>query len=47
MDIAALLEELFGRVAEHVHDAVDGLDAEQLAATPARAPTRSAGSSGT
>jgi hypothetical protein len=35
MDIAALLDELFGRVAEHVHEAVDGLDADALVATPA------------
>ena len=35
MDIAALLDELFGRIAEHVHEAVDGLDADALVATPA------------
>ena len=35
MDIAALLDELFGRVAEHVHEAVDGLDGATLVATPA------------
>jgi uncharacterized damage-inducible protein DinB len=35
MDIAALLDELFGRIAEHVHEAVDGLDAATLVATPA------------
>jgi hypothetical protein len=35
MDIAALLDELFGRIAEHVHEAVDGLDGASLVATPA------------
>jgi len=35
MDIAALLDELFGRVAEHVHEAVDGLDPATLALAPA------------
>jgi len=29
-----ILIEVFGRVAEHVHNAVDGLDAEQLATAP-------------
>ena len=35
MDIAALLDELFGRIAEHVHGAVEGLDPDELARTPA------------
>ncbi|MET0325522.1 MAG: DUF664 domain-containing protein [Ilumatobacteraceae bacterium] len=35
MDIAALLDELFGRVAEHVHEAVDGLDPATLVLAPA------------
>ena len=35
MDIAALLDELFGRIAEHVHEAVDGLDPDALTRTPA------------
>jgi uncharacterized damage-inducible protein DinB len=34
MDIAALLDELFGRIAEHVHEAVDDLDAATLVTTP-------------
>lgn len=33
MDIADLLLELHGRIDEHVHEAVDGLDAEALVAT--------------
>ena len=35
METNEILIEVFGRVAEHVHNAVDGLDAEQLAAAPA------------
>jgi uncharacterized damage-inducible protein DinB len=35
MDVSALLIDLVGRVREHVDAAVDGLDAEALAATPA------------
>jgi uncharacterized damage-inducible protein DinB len=35
VEIAALLDELFGRIAEHVHGAVDGLGADELAAAPA------------
>ena len=31
MDVGELLEELFGRITEHVHQAVDGLSAEELA----------------
>ena len=34
MDIAALLDELFGRIAEHVHEAVDGLETKALVAAP-------------
>ena len=48
MDIAALLDDLFGRVAEHVHEAVDGLDADAAGdAAGRRGEHRSAGSSGT
>ncbi len=35
MDVQGLLIELFGRVGDHVHRAVDGLDAEGLARSPA------------
>jgi hypothetical protein len=35
METDEILIEVFGRVAEHVHNAVDGLDAEQLATAPA------------
>jgi hypothetical protein len=35
MDVHELLVELFGRVREHVHEVVDGLDAEQLTWAPA------------
>ncbi len=34
METSEILIELFGRVAEHVSNAVDGLDAEQLATPP-------------
>lgn len=34
MEPRELLLDLYGRVTEHVHDAVDGLDAEALAARP-------------
>ena len=34
MDVHELLIELYGRVAEHVRAAVDGLDADQLATAP-------------
>lgn len=34
MEINELLGDLFGRVTEHVHEAVDGLDAAALAAEP-------------
>ncbi len=35
METNQILIEVFGRVSEHVHNAVDGLDAEQLAMAPA------------
>lgn len=35
MEINELLAELFGRIPAHVRAVVDGLDAEELAATPA------------
>jgi hypothetical protein len=34
MDVASLLVELYDRIPEHVHRAVDGLDAEALRAAP-------------
>jgi uncharacterized damage-inducible protein DinB len=34
MEMNELLADLFGRTTEHVHEAVDGLDAEALAAEP-------------
>jgi len=34
MDVRELLEDLFGRIPEHVHEAVDGLSAADLVATP-------------
>lgn len=34
MDVSDVLLELFGRVPEHVRDAVDGLDAESLVVSP-------------
>ena len=34
MDLHELLVELFGRIAEHVHEAVDGLDSDMLVAAP-------------
>ena len=34
MDVAAVYVELFGRIADHVRRAVDGLDAEQLRESP-------------
>ena len=36
MEIHDLLLELYGRIREHVHQAVDGLTAEELTATPER-----------
>jgi uncharacterized damage-inducible protein DinB len=35
MEMNELLADLFGRVTEHVHEAVDGLDADALATGPA------------
>jgi uncharacterized damage-inducible protein DinB len=35
MELHELLIELFGRVTEHVHEAVDGLDADTLSTAPA------------
>jgi uncharacterized damage-inducible protein DinB len=35
MELPDVLADLFARVTEHVHEAVDGLDAEQLRARPA------------
>lgn len=35
MDVRALLDELFGRVPDHLHRAVDGLSAAELATAPA------------
>jgi hypothetical protein len=35
MDVQGLLIELYGRVGQHVHRVVDGLDAEALSRTPA------------
>lgn len=35
MDAAGLLTELFGRIPDHLHRAVDGLSADDLAAAPA------------
>ena len=34
MDVRDLLEELFGRIPEHVRDAVDGLSADDLVSAP-------------
>ena len=34
MELNELLVEVFGRVTEHIHEAVDGLDAEALATPP-------------
>jgi hypothetical protein len=34
MDVSELLEELFSRVHDHVHDVLDGLDREDLLAVP-------------
>lgn len=34
MDLNELFADLFGRIAEHVHEAVDGLDVEALTAPP-------------
>ena len=34
MDLNELLLELFGRVTEHIHEAVDGLEPESLVAQP-------------
>ena len=35
MELNQLLVELFGRVTEHVHEAVDGLDVDALVTPPA------------
>jgi uncharacterized damage-inducible protein DinB len=37
MDVREVLEELFGRIPEHVHEAVDGLSADDLVVAPGAA----------
>ena len=34
LDVGGLLEELFGRIPDHLHRAVDGLSAADLAEAP-------------
>ena len=47
MELNELLVELFGRVTEQVHEAVDGLDVDALVTPPAEEPIPSDGWCGT